>query len=249
MPEIPCHSGFDQRFPHVENRVEKCEEWLWHAAYTPGVPRLLEAVVFDMDGTLFDSMDPVTDGFIGVVRAAGGAEYTPEEIVAAFSYGPPGRMLDELLGAPSTKDHLADYHQRLAEGARDLKAYNGVLEAIDSLRNAGVRIALFTGADRESLELLLGAVGLRAGFEVLTGGDEVERAKPAPDGIALTCERLGLEPAAVAYVGDSENDMIAAKAAGALAIGAGWGRLWLDSHPADVVAARPEDLIRLVVTW
>jgi HAD superfamily hydrolase (TIGR01509 family) len=216
--------------------------------YTPGVPRSLEAVIFDMDGTLVDSMDPVTTGFIGAILAAGGPEYTPEEIVAAFSYGPPARMLDELLGAPSTQVHLADYHERMAEGIRDLKPYDGVSETIDALSDAGMTIALFTGADQESLELLLGALGLRERFAVVTGGNEVERAKPAPDGIELTSQRLGLDPAVVAYVGDSANDMKAARAAGALAIGAGWGRLWLDTHPADVVATKPENLIEVVTS-
>ena len=75
-----------------------------------------------------------------------------------------------------------------------------------------MRLAVFTGADRVSLRLLLGRTGLLGRFEVTTGGDEVANAKPAPDGILLTCERLGVDPARAAYVGDSRPDMEAARA-------------------------------------
>lgn len=116
-------------------------------------------------------------------------------------------------------------------------------EALGTLADAGLRLALFTGADVTSLDLLLSRTGLRDRFDVRTGGDEVGRAKPDPAGIRLTCSRLRVEPVASAYVGDSEQDMLAARSAGALAVGAGWGSLWRDGHPADVVAMAPEELV------
>ena len=84
--------------------------------------------------------------------------------------------------------------------------------------------------------------GLLDRFEVRTGGDEAGRAKPDPAGITLTCAQLGIDATATAYVGDSEQDMLAARAAGSLAVGAAWGSLWRDDHPADVVVRFPEDL-------
>jgi phosphoglycolate phosphatase-like HAD superfamily hydrolase len=57
---------------------------------------------------------------------------------------------------------------------------------------------------------------------------------------------LGIAPARAAYVGDSGPDMEAARAAGALAVGAGWGTLWQASHPADVTAETPADLVALL---
>jgi HAD superfamily hydrolase (TIGR01549 family) len=205
--------------------------------------RRIDAVVFDMDGTLFDSMEPITTAFIETILEAGGPRYRPDEIVEAFTQGPSERMLEHLLGRPISDAEHAAYHRRLDEGAAAMRPYPGVDDALGALAGAGMRLALFTGADRTSLDLLLSRTGLRDRFEVRTGGDEAGAAKPDPAGIRLTCSRLGVEPVASAYVGDSEQDMLAARAAGALAVGAGWGSLWRDGHPADVVAFSPLDLV------
>lgn len=205
----------------------------------------LDAVIFDMDGTLIDSMGPVNDAFVETILAAGGPRLTHADIVAAFPKGPSDRMLTHLLGRPVIEEESAGYHRRLDENAAVLAPYPGITEALEAL--AGTKkLAVFTGADRVSLRLLLGRTGLLDRFEVTTGGDEVVDAKPAPDGILLTCERLGVAPARAAYVGDSRPDMEAARAAGAMAVGAAWGNLWQSSHPADVRADTPQDLISLL---
>ena len=210
--------------------------------------RCIDTVVFDMDGTLFDSMEPVTNSFIETILEAGGPRFTPGEIVESFTQGPSERMLEHLLGRPVSEAEHAAYHRRLDEGASAMRPYPGVEEALDALAGAGLRLALFTGADVTSLDLLLARTGLRDRFEVRTGGDEAGRAKPDPAGIALTCDRLGVDPTEAAYVGDSEQDMLAARAAGALAVGAGWGSLWRDDHPADVVVRSPGGLPAAVTT-
>ena len=212
------------------------------------MPHRLDAVIFDMDGTLFDSMEPVTSAFIETIVEAGGRRYSPEEIIEAFTQGPSDRMLEHLLERPITGAEHTAYHRRLDEGASAMRPYPGVEAALDALAGAGLRIALFTGADVTSLEMLLTRTGLRHRFDVRTGGDEAGRAKPDPAGITLTCARLGIEAAAAAYVGDSEQDMLAARAAGALAVGAGWGSLWRADHPADVVVRFPEDLPEALTT-
>ncbi len=205
----------------------------------------IDAVIFDMDGTLFDSMDPVNEAFVETIVAAGGPRLTHAEIVAAFPRGPSDRMLTHLLGRPVTPEVSADYHRRLEENAASLSPYPGLTEALDGLAGPA-RLAVFTGADRVSLRLLLGRTDLLGRFEVTTGGDEVTHAKPAPDGILLTCDRLAVEPGRAAYVGDSGPDMEAARAAGALAVGAAWGNLWRASHAADLVADTPADLVDLL---
>jgi HAD superfamily hydrolase (TIGR01509 family) len=215
------------------------------------VSRPLDAVIFDMDGTLFDSLDAVADGFIGTIVEAGGPRYTPQQIIDAFPRGWPAPMLTHLLGRPSTDAELANYHRVLRARSAGIAAYPGVPEALDALLGADLRLGLFTGADVVSLDILLGVTGLRDRFEVVTGGNEVARAKPAPDGILHTCRRLGVTPAKTAYVGDSPADMAAARAAGAMAVGAGWGHLWPsdgrdEGRAADMVAASPLELIELV---
>jgi len=148
--------------------------------------RRLQAVIFDMDGTLFDSMEPVTDAFISTILEAGGRRFTPDEIVEAFTVGPSERMMEHLLGRQVTEAEHASYHRRLNIGATAMRPYPGMEAALTALADAGLRLALFTGADVRSLDLLLGRTGLRERFEVRTGGDGAGRAKPDPAGVTLT---------------------------------------------------------------
>jgi phosphoglycolate phosphatase/AHBA synthesis associated protein len=62
-------------------------------------------------------------------------------------------------------------------------------------------------------------------FDVVVGGDEYERQKPAPDGLLVALDRLGAPAADAAYVGDSPYDMSAARAGGLFAVGVTWGRI------------------------
>ena len=200
-----------------------------------------------MDGTLFDSMDPVTDGFIEAIVAAGGPRYTAQDIVGAFPQGWPGPMMSHLLGRPVSDGELGDYHARLDAASAELEPYPGIEDALDVLNERGIRLALFTGADLRSVEILLGRTSIRDRFEVVTGGDEVARAKPAPDGIVLTCRRLGVPEAAAVYVGDSWADMAGgAGPPGCAPSAPGGDACGGPDIEADEVAAAPSDLPRLL---
>jgi HAD superfamily hydrolase (TIGR01549 family) len=210
------------------------------------VTRRIDALICDMDGTLFDSLGPVTSSFIETIEAGGGPHYTAQDIIAAFPMGSARPMLSALLGRRCSDDDLAGYHRRLAEASRHTEPYDGIPEALDALAVKGIRLALFTGADVPSLQMLLRGTGLIDRFEILVGGDEVLRAKPAPDGILLACQRLEMDPSRAAYLGDSAPDMEAAHAAGVLAIAPEWGHLYHSTHPAHLHAATPSDLVTLL---
>jgi phosphoglycolate phosphatase-like HAD superfamily hydrolase len=103
-----------------------------------------------------------------------------------------------------------------------------------------------TGASAKAAQILLGAAGLSERFKVVVGGDEVPRPKPDPAGIRLACQRLGVAPRAVAYLGDATVDVEAARRAGAQALAAGWGHQFSDQHDADRVFREPRDLLTLL---
>ena len=85
-------------------------------------------------------------------------------------------------------------------------------------------------------------------FEVIVGGDEVPRQKPAPDGLLLALERLGGRPEDAAYVGDSPFDMQAARSAGLYAVGVEWGGIHTGAAlgAADVLITEPHALLEVL---
>ncbi len=182
----------------------------------------LGAVIFDMDGTLLDSLDTVPVAYIATVEELTGRSCTVDEIVSNYSVGPGRAMLSELLGRPCEEADLARYHDHLRRRRSFVHPYPGVEGSLAKLA-ATLKVGVFTGAGRGAAEILLAHTGLRKYFDVVVTGDDVPRPKPAPDGILAACEALGSPVGEAAYVGDAPNDMQAAAAAEVLAVLAGWG--------------------------
>ena len=246
-PDFPCHSGPEQRFPHVDCHVDKCEQPHRHArtvsfAAMTSVP--LRAVVFDMDGTLIDSSWVVPAAFIATIEELGGPTLDRDEVIASYVVGTPAAIMERYLGRPIEPSELDGYHARLRAEAerRGVPPYPGIVEALDVLARS-VALGVFTNADLGNVDVLLGTAGLLDRFAAVVGADEVApNFKPAPDGLLLACERLGVAVARTAYVGDSPQDGETAQHAGALAVAARWGHLMQDVSAFDIAVDRPTDL-------
>ena len=205
----------------------------------------LAAVIFDMDGTLIDSSTVVPDAYIASIQRLGGPAYDREQIVASYRLGPPRTILSHLLGRQCGDTELGEYHAQLASEAHRLRIFPGVPEVLNALVGVLPR-AVFSGASLRACSILLESVDLRRHFDVVVGGDEVALPKPAPHGILLTCERLGVKPEAVAYVGDAPVDVEAARRSGAVAVAAAWGHQYSPQAPADCALEEPGDLLALL---
>jgi HAD superfamily hydrolase (TIGR01509 family) len=199
-----------------------------------------------MDGTLIDSTMIVPGAYVTAVARLGGRRTSRDEVIAAYRFGPPRLMLTELLGRACTAGDVEEYHACLRATAAQAPPYPGIVDTLDALRASNLPLAVFTGADRQSARILLGANGLLPYFRQVVGGDEIERQKPAPDGVLLACAALGVEPTAAAYVGDAPSDLTAARASGALAVAAGWGHFFHRAAPADLVLTTPRQLLTML---
>ncbi len=205
----------------------------------------LRAIVWDMDGTLIDSARAVPDAYVAAVSRLGGRRLTRDEVIAAYHLGPAAVILAHLLGRASTPADVEQYLACLRANAPSARPYPGVAATLQALRPL-VELAVFTGASHASALTLLEPAGLLRYFTRVVGGDEVEHQKPAPDGVLRACRDLGVEPGAAAYIGDSPSDLEAARRSGASAVAAGWGHLYNATAPADLVLARPEELLEIV---
>ena len=203
------------------------------------------AVIWDMDGTLVDSATVVPDAFIETVRRLGGPEMTREQVVAHYDAGAPQQMLGIMLGRQGEAEDGALYHQVLGELSDQVRVHDGIVDVLAELGGRGVPLAVFTGNSAEAAAILLAATGLRDHFAVVVGGNQVERPKPAPDGVLLAAAKLGVEASDCVYVGDSPLDVGAARDAGARPVAAGWGHLYAVEH-AVTTAATPAEVLTLL---
>ena len=182
----------------------------------------LEAVIFDVDGTLVNSVDAY---HIAAGRAAApfGYEVTRDAVRQALNgqykfweliFPDPEELTDELI-ATLRRETMRHWEDVLDEHVTLLP---GVADALAQLKSAGMRLAIFTGSRGESLAPLE-AAGLLDMFEFVLTGADVANAKPDPEGVLQCLEVLEVPPAAAAYVGDSVPDMGAGLSAGTRAVG------------------------------
>lgn len=179
-------------------------------------------VVFDVDGTLVNSIEGVQ---LAASRAAAmfGLDVPIERVRAAMDGG--GSLWDLVLPAELRRDQELVSILRLetmrhwpAVLAESVLPFPGLAETLDRLRAAGLRLAIYTGSRGESF-LPLQRAGFMEYFDPVITARDVQRPKPAPDGLMQCIERMGCPAELVAYVGDSRHDMQAARAAGMRAIG------------------------------
>ncbi|WP_328414743.1 HAD family hydrolase [Micromonospora sp. NBC_00389] len=209
-------------------------------------PRVgLAAVVFDLDGTLVDTMTIAPTVYVDTIRALGGPEVSPATVVATWHIGATPFVLAHLLGRPVSAEDVECYHRHFAATVADVRPFPGVPELADDLDRAGCQLGIFTAATRRTTALVLASTGLDRLFPVVVCGDDIAEPKPAPEGLLLACQRLGVDVAEAAYVGDAEVDLKCAEAARLLAIHARWGIT--SPAPAEVmVAHRPADVLELL---
>ena len=202
-------------------------------------------VIWDMDGTLVVSATVVPDAFIETVTRLGAVPPDRDGVVALYDVGNPQTMLGRMLDRDGTTEDADLYHEVLAEMTDQVQVHDGIREVLGELHGRGVPQAVFTGNSQQAAAILLEHTELRSFFDVVVGGDQVERPKPAPDGVLAAAQALGRDPARCLYVGDSPLDVGAAEAAGAVAVHAGWGHLYDESlgHPT---AETPADVLVLL---
>lgn len=208
---------------------------------TPSSFRAFDAVLFDIDGTLVDSIAMVTAGLGDMVERYAG--YRPDDAELRALIGMP--LLEQArMFRPDADDAT---HVAMAAYAMERYRVHEHLEspfeeAILALRDvhaAGVPIALVTSKSDVELAAFL----LRFEPAPLVGtavtATDVARGKPDPEGVLLACRRLGVAPERAVFIGDSRYDVLAGRAAGTTTVGLLYGA----GDRASLEAAQPDELI------
>jgi HAD superfamily hydrolase (TIGR01509 family) len=204
----------------------------------------MDAVVFDWDGTLVDTLGALYRANVAVFGEFG-IEF--DETLYRRHYAPDWRLMYQRLGIPA--ERLDEANERWLEhyGGGEVRPFPGAREALRALRAAGSRLGLVTAGHREIVEPQLGATGLGAFLEMAVFGDDLPVHKPDPAPLQRALEALGVadRPQAAVYVGDAPDDMRMARAVGARAVGIAS----ILGDPAELRAAGAEEIAVSVATW
>jgi pyrophosphatase PpaX len=179
-------------------------------------------VLFDLDGTVLDTIELIRASHEHAVRTVLGREMTDEELMAGI--GTPLRAQMETFDRERAQE-LYDVYRAWnhANTARLARRYDGVDEVLLSLEEAGARLGIVTSKSRDAVDLVLTSLPAPVVWDVVITHDDSDLHKPHPAPLLTALERLGAEPGQAVYVGDSPFDLEAAHAAGCTAIGVAWG--------------------------
>lgn len=201
----------------------------------------VEAVMFDMDGTLVNSRAAIEASYHDAsVQVLGGPHPTdPREMEAILKLRGTEAFPRVTGGDPQLTARYAEAFQAAYQRHQaTAPPYPGLAEALERLTGLGVGLGIATSKARARLDIDLDRLGIAGYFQFTVTGDEVENGKPAADPIFAVASGLGVEVANGLYVGDGENDIIAAHAAGMRAVGVAFG-----FHPEDCLAAGPDHFV------
>jgi phosphoglycolate phosphatase len=179
----------------------------------------LHAAIIDLDGTMVDTLGDFEFALARVMADVGFAPVDRSFIERTVGKGSEHLITSTLaqVGAPPALFDAAwaayQRHYRAVNG-QHAAVYPGVVEGLQALRDAGLKLACLTNKPGDFARALLATKGLAGFFEHTFGGDAFERKKPDPLPLLRTCQALGVAPAAALMVGDSVNDVLAARAAG-----------------------------------
>ena len=204
-------------------------------------------VLFDLDGTLVDSIELIVTAALNAFASRPGPSPSEAEIRNTI-----GRPLPTTFGPWLVDDNdlpflISKYREyQLEHHDRLTSAYDGIVDAVASLDAAGCRMGIVTSKVGFMAQRALDHVGLAKYMRCLIASDSTTRHKPEPDPVYLALEQLNASADTAMFVGDSPYDMMAARAAGVRALGVAWGAFTTETlleAGAERVLHRPVDLV------
>lgn len=213
----------------------------------------MDLLIFDLDGTLIDSRLDLANS-VNAARRHMGLDAIDNHLVYSYVGNGAPLLIRRALGDDASEADVEKALQHFYEYYRDhmldeTHLYPGVQEALDKLREAGVKMAVLTNKPVRFSTAILEGLELSEHFVSIYGGNSFEQKKPHPMGV----EALLLETAVARHralmVGDSSVDVLTARNAGIKSCGVTYGFQpeTFDEHPPDLLVDRMEALAELVL--
>lgn len=210
---------------------------------------MYETIVFDLDGTLLDTLDDLRSSVNFALQSFGLNTRTREEVRSFIGNGIKKLMERAKGDCDADTDALLDVFKRhYAKHCKDeTKPYDGVLETLSCLKERGIKLAVVSNKADFAVKLLADEY-FKAYIDVAVGENESAgvRKKPAPDALLSVMQQLGADKTTTAYVGDSEVDIQTAQNAGVDCISVTWGfkeKAFLVKHGATMLVKTPMEIV------
>lgn len=212
-----------------------------------------KAVIFDLDGTLSDSIHSIKYSCDRTMEAFGYGPFTVEQYKYFVGDGAANLVKRALAAAGDARlSHFEEAYALYREIFREncmyrVRPYDGIPELLATLKEQKVKIAVLSNKPHAETVNVIETLYGKDCFDVIEGQKEGMAIKPSPDGVFRILEQLGLGVEDIVYLGDTATDMKTGKNAGAFTVGALWGfreREELEEGGADAIIGYPLELLR-----
>jgi len=214
-----------------------------------------KAVIFDLDGTLSDSIHSIKYCCDWAVEPYGYGPFSEEQYKYFVGDGA-ANLVKRALAAGGDKDgiHFEEAFARYREIFREncmyqVVPYDGIRELLGALKERGIKIAVLSNKPHPETINVIEALFGKGYFDCIQGQKENVAIKPSPEGVFQILRQLSMEPEDILYLGDTSTDMKTGKSAGAYTIGALWGfreRRELEESHADAIIGHPLELLDFI---
>lgn len=211
---------------------------------------IIRAVLFDLDGTLVDSLEDLTDAVNHIRGAFSHLPLTADAVRRKVGKGA-RHLTQQVLPDASDADvdralglFLKYNRQHIADKSR---LYPGIQEILLDLAARNIRMAVISNKNEDLSSLILQTLGIHSLFEIICGGDTYPERKPSPLPLLNVAAGLGIVPNECVMVGDSINDIQAGQQANIYSIGCTWGYGSSEElSGASTVAHTPQELLAAI---
>jgi pyrophosphatase PpaX len=210
----------------------------------------IRTVLFDLDGTLIDSVRLILDSYHHTLATHGLPPRTDEEWLRGVGTPLKVQFAEWSTERDTLEAMIATYREyNLAHHDRMVTVYPGVVDVVSTIKQRGLRTGLVTSKNRQGALRGLSLVKLESLMDVLVCADEVNNPKPHPEPVEKAVRLLRAEPTETVYVGDSIHDLLSGRAAGVQTAAVLWGpfgRGHLEGGNPDYWLETPGDLLRII---
>jgi phosphoglycolate phosphatase len=216
--------------------------------------QIFKAVIFDLDGTLINSLQDIADSMNRVLAAKGFPTHNYDSYRFFVGRGLKALVRNTLPEDKKTDDVIIELYSNLlkdyGENCLEKTAlYQGIPELLTALKERSLKIAILSNKSDDFTNKIANELMSEWALNMILGSKDGMPRKPDPAGALFVCEELGVSPNEVLYVGDTSVDMNTATAAGMFSVGVSWGfrtREELLKSGAKAIIDKPLELLNLL---